>query len=236
MKSFREPIAREQTTEIFRSAYGNCSGKHDAVFTVDGIELTALLDDHMTENEVNFESLYKLKQSRKLQPCEQSTVYTDGGSIGIVGKFWSHVWTSNVMKQVQFLVSHDIGQSVILGLSFMEEHILGELPVEPRLVEEYCEDSDATSNVQHFPKTKKAGVLTTSLLPLSVGLSEIMSPQVKHSRSDQSNGINDSRTSSAERWLKIEEADVAAGANRSRCAGANSTAYTRPERRNAMPS
>ena len=88
------------------------------------------------------------------------------------------------MKQEQFLASHDIGQSVLLGSSIMKEHKLGEeLLAEPCLVEEYCEASDAISNMQHFPKREKVGVLTISLLSRSVELSEPMSPQVEQRRS-----------------------------------------------------
>ena len=137
--------------------------------------MTALLDDRMTENVINFDALYKLKQFPKKQRCEESTVWMDGGRIGIVGKLWPHVCASNVMKQVQFLVSHEIGQSVILGSLFMEENNLGEeLLVEPRLVDEYFEYSDAISNVEHFPKTEKVAMLTTSSVGCSVGLYKII--------------------------------------------------------------
>ena len=152
--------------------------------------MTAGLNDRMTENMRNFKTLYELKKFLKVQRCEENIVLKDAGRFGVVGKFWLHVWTNNVMKQLHFLISHVIGQFVFLDSSFMTEHNFGrELPVEPRMVEEYWEDSYAISNVEHFPRPDKVGVLTTSLLRGSVGLSEIMAPHVKQSRSAQSKGI-----------------------------------------------
>ena len=114
--------------------------------------MTAVLDASMTEILVSFKALYELKLFPKLQQCE-NVVWIESGPINNVAEFCPKVLVGQERGYVNFLVSHDIGHSAILGSTFTREHhLMGTAHIKPERVEEV---SEVMENEEQFQRVEK---------------------------------------------------------------------------------